>query len=47
MAFGVLGTVVAGIEVADPDVVAKSWPGYWSFASRSWPAGEHARDGPP
>ena len=30
MAFGVLGTVVAGIEVADPDVVSKSWPDFWA-----------------
>jgi len=31
MAFGVVGTVVAGIDVADPDVVSKSWPGYWQM----------------
>ena len=31
MAFGVLGTVVGGIEVADPDVVTKSWPGFWQM----------------
>lgn len=30
MAFGVLGTVVAGIEVQDSDVVSKSWPDFWS-----------------
>ena len=30
MAFGVLGTAVDGIEVNDPHVVAKSWPGYWT-----------------
>jgi 3-phosphoshikimate 1-carboxyvinyltransferase len=30
MAFGVLATVVEGIEVADPAVVSKSWPDYWS-----------------
>ena len=35
MAFGVLGTVVAGIGVADPDVVAKSWPGYWAARDRA------------
>ena len=29
MAFGVLGLVVDGIEVADPGVVSKSWPGFW------------------
>jgi 3-phosphoshikimate 1-carboxyvinyltransferase len=30
MAFGVLGTVVDGIEVRDPGVVSKSWPEFWS-----------------
>ncbi len=30
MAFGVLATVVEGIEVLDPDVVSKSWPDYWA-----------------
>jgi 3-phosphoshikimate 1-carboxyvinyltransferase len=30
MAFGVLGAAVDGIGVADPDVVSKSWPGYWT-----------------
>ncbi len=29
MSFGLLGLVVDGIEVADPDVVTKSWPDYW------------------
>ena len=29
MAFGLLGLVVDGIEVADPDVVSKSWPAFW------------------
>ncbi|HSJ91339.1 MAG TPA: 3-phosphoshikimate 1-carboxyvinyltransferase [Ilumatobacter sp.] len=29
MAFAVLGTVVEGIEVEDPDVVTKSWPSFW------------------
>jgi 3-phosphoshikimate 1-carboxyvinyltransferase len=29
MAFGVVGSVVPGVEVEEPDVVAKSWPGYW------------------
>ena len=29
MAFAVLGTVVDGIEVEDPQVVSKSWPGFW------------------
>ncbi len=31
MAFAVLGTAHEGIEVADADVVAKSWPGFWSM----------------
>ena len=29
MAFGVLGTTLDGIEIDDPDVVSKSWPGFW------------------
>jgi 3-phosphoshikimate 1-carboxyvinyltransferase len=29
MAFGVIGSVVPGIAVSDPDVVTKSWPGFW------------------
>ncbi len=29
MSFGVLGLVVDGIEIADPHVVSKSWPGFW------------------
>jgi 3-phosphoshikimate 1-carboxyvinyltransferase len=31
MAFGVIGAVVAGVEIEDPDVVSKSWPGFWSM----------------
>ncbi len=31
MAFGVLATAVGGIEVLEPEVVAKSWPDYWHF----------------
>jgi len=31
MAFGVLGSAVGGIAVEDPDVVSKSWPGYWTM----------------
>jgi 3-phosphoshikimate 1-carboxyvinyltransferase len=31
MAFGLLGLAVDGIEVTDPDVVNKSWPGYWDM----------------
>ena len=29
MAFALLGLRVAGIEIADPDCVAKTFPGYW------------------
>lgn len=32
MAFGVLGTVVpGGLGIDDPDVVRKSWPGFWTM----------------
>lgn len=31
MAFGVLSTVVDGIEIDDPTVVTKSWPDYWDM----------------
>ena len=31
MAFGVISTVVDGIEIADPGVVTKSWPAYWQM----------------
>jgi 3-phosphoshikimate 1-carboxyvinyltransferase len=34
MAFGVIGSVVHGIDVEDPDVVSKSWPGYWRMLER-------------
>ena len=30
MAFAVLGAAVDGIAIDDPDVVAKSWPGFWT-----------------
>ena len=29
MALGLLGLVSDGVEIADPDVVSKSWPDYW------------------
>ncbi len=29
MSFGVLGLAVDGLEIADPHVVSKSWPGFW------------------
>lgn len=31
MAFGLIGLRVPGVEIDDPDVVAKSWPGYWGM----------------
>ena len=37
MAFGVLGSRVPGIEVEDPDVVSKSWPGFWTMLDESFP----------
>ena len=36
MAFAVLGSVVDGIEVEDPDVVSKSWPGFWTMLAESF-----------
>jgi len=33
MAFGLLGLVIDGIDIADPSVVSKSWPGYWDALS--------------
>jgi 3-phosphoshikimate 1-carboxyvinyltransferase len=40
MAFGVLGTAVAGIEITDPAVVSKSWPGFWSVRDEILRSGE-------
>ena len=37
MAFGVLGSRVRGVEVEDPDVVSKSWPGFWTMLDESFP----------
>jgi 3-phosphoshikimate 1-carboxyvinyltransferase len=31
MAFGLIGLRVSGVEIDDPDVVTKSWPGYWGM----------------
>jgi len=31
MSFALLGLYVEGIEIQDPGVVSKSWPGYWSM----------------
>jgi 3-phosphoshikimate 1-carboxyvinyltransferase len=36
MAFAVLGSVVDGIEVENPDVVSKSWPGFWTMLAESF-----------
>ncbi len=36
MAFGVLGRAVDGIEVEDPSVVSKSWPGFWTMLDESF-----------
>lgn len=31
MAFGVLGSAAGGLRVLDPNVVTKSWPGFWEM----------------
>jgi 3-phosphoshikimate 1-carboxyvinyltransferase len=31
MALALVGLRVPGVSIADPDVVAKSWPGYWAM----------------
>jgi 3-phosphoshikimate 1-carboxyvinyltransferase len=31
MTFGLIGLRVAGVEIDDPGVVSKSWPGYWDM----------------
>jgi 3-phosphoshikimate 1-carboxyvinyltransferase len=31
MAFALAGLLLPGLSIADPDVVTKSWPGYWSM----------------
>ena len=36
MAFGVLGSLVDGVEVVDPTVVSKSWPGFWTMLDESF-----------
>ena len=33
MSFALLGLRVAGIEITDPEVVSKSWPGFWRHLS--------------
>ena len=40
MAFGVLGTAVAGIEVDRSGVVSKSWPDFWSVRDEIVRSGE-------
>jgi 3-phosphoshikimate 1-carboxyvinyltransferase len=37
MAFALLGLRVPGIQIADPDVVGKTFPGYWDTLSRVRP----------
>lgn len=34
MAFAVLGSVRGGIEIEHPEVVSKSWPGFWAVLDR-------------
>jgi 3-phosphoshikimate 1-carboxyvinyltransferase len=34
MSFGIAGLRIPGIEIADPGVVTKTWPGYWDMLSR-------------
>ncbi len=36
MAFGMLATLVEGIEIEDPGVVSKSWPGFWGMLDESF-----------
>jgi 5-enolpyruvylshikimate-3-phosphate synthase len=31
MSTALLGTIVPGVVVTHPDVVEKTWPGYWDF----------------
>jgi 3-phosphoshikimate 1-carboxyvinyltransferase len=31
MSFALAGLLVPGLSIADPDVVTKSWPAYWSM----------------
>jgi 3-phosphoshikimate 1-carboxyvinyltransferase len=33
MSFAVAGLRVRGIEIADPGVVAKTWPAFWEMLS--------------
>jgi 3-phosphoshikimate 1-carboxyvinyltransferase len=36
MAFGVLGCAVDGIEIEAPEVVGKSWPGFWTMLDETF-----------
>jgi 3-phosphoshikimate 1-carboxyvinyltransferase len=36
MAFAVLGSAIEGVEVEDPGVVSKSWPGFWTMLDESF-----------
>jgi 3-phosphoshikimate 1-carboxyvinyltransferase len=31
MSFALIGLAVDGVEIEDPDVVTKSWPGFWQM----------------
>ena len=31
MSFALAGLRIPGIEIADPEVVAKTWPSYWEM----------------
>lgn len=33
MSFALAGLRISGVEIADPDVVAKTWPGFWAMLS--------------
>jgi 3-phosphoshikimate 1-carboxyvinyltransferase len=36
MAFGVLGSMVDGIDVENPEVASKSWPGFWAMLDEAF-----------
>jgi 3-phosphoshikimate 1-carboxyvinyltransferase len=33
MAFAIAGLRIPGLEIAEPGVVAKTWPGFWDMLS--------------
>jgi 3-phosphoshikimate 1-carboxyvinyltransferase len=43
MAFGLIGLRIPGVEIDDPDVVSKSWPGYWAMLGRLGDPGGETR----